>query len=78
VNVNVTLPVVSAVCVPTVGPLKLNVTVSPGLKLVPVTVIDAPGAACGGSNASAAEPWLMVNEVDAVVPLVWPLASTPY
>jgi hypothetical protein len=78
VNVKVTLPLVSAVSVPTVGPLKLRVTVSPGLKLVPVTVIDVPGAACGGSNASAALPWLMVKEADAVLPLVRPFASTPY
>src|SRR5947209_18528811 len=78
VNVKVTWPLVSAVSVPTVGPLKVNVTVSPGLKLVPVTVIDVPGAACGGLNASGAVPWLIVKELGAVSPLGPPLARTPY
>src|SRR5439155_17738442 len=77
-KVTVALPRVSAVPVPTTGPLKLSWTVSPGRIPVTLTVRDVPGAACGGSNARVAPPSLTVNVLAAVMPLVWPLAPTTY
>src|ERR1051326_7824107 len=78
VNVQVTSPVVSAVSVATVGPLKLSVADSPARKPVPVTVSCVPGAACAGLKLRVAAPWLIVNVVDAESPTPRPLASTPY
>src|SRR5579871_1464 len=78
VNVQTTLPPVSAVDVASVGPLKVSATDSPARKPAPLTVSDAPGAACVGEKLNVAPLVLTVNDVEALLALARPVASTPY